>query len=84
MKSSREWIGRPRAEEQLHELGQRVRAVRLARGLSQRDLAGPYSRAFVSLLEAGGIAPSPRAIQTLAARLGIDPEALIGGEVAVR
>jgi transcriptional regulator with XRE-family HTH domain len=80
MQSSRKWIGRPRAGEELQKLGQRVRALRLARGLSQNELAQPYSRAFVSLLEAGGIAPSPRAIETLAARLGIDPEALIGGE----
>ena len=76
MKSSREWIGRRRAEEELHELGQWVRALRLARGLSQNDQARPYSRAFVSLLEAGGISRSPRAIETLAARLGVHPQVL--------
>jgi hypothetical protein len=77
MKSSREWIGRPGAAQQLQELGQRVRALRLARGLSQNDLARPYSRAYMSLLEAGGISPSPRAIETLATRLGVHPEAFV-------
>jgi transcriptional regulator with XRE-family HTH domain len=64
-----------RRDDQL-ELGQRVRALRLSRGLSQADLARPYSRAYVSLLESGGIDPSPRALETLAGRLGVSPDAL--------
>jgi transcriptional regulator with XRE-family HTH domain len=65
-----------RRDDQL-ELGQRVRALRLSRGLSQADLARPYSRAYVSLLESGGIDPSPRALETLAARLGVSPDVLM-------
>lgn len=61
------------------ELGRRIRALRLARGLSQEDLAGPYSRAYVSLIEAGGIQPSERGIQTLAERLGVEPSAIVAG-----
>ncbi len=52
-------------------LGRRIRAIRMERGLTQADLAGPYSRAYISLLEAGGIEPSSRALETLAARLGV-------------
>ncbi len=52
--------------------GRRVRTIRMAKGLTQAQLAGPYSRAYISLLEAGGIEPSSRALQTLAERLGVD------------
>ena len=68
--------GTPRA------VGQQVRSIRLAKGLSQADLAGPYSRAYISLLEAGGIAPSARAVQTLAERLGVEPSVLRPREIA--
>jgi transcriptional regulator with XRE-family HTH domain len=64
-----------RPDERL-ELGRRVRALRLSRGLSQADLARPYSRAYASLLESGGIDPSPRALESLAGRLGVSPDAL--------
>jgi len=73
---SRERTPQPRRDDQRLEFGQWLRTLRLARGLSQNDLAGPYSRAYVSLLEAGGISPSERAIDTLAVRLGVHPDAL--------
>jgi transcriptional regulator with XRE-family HTH domain len=63
-------------------VGQRIRSIRVSKGLTQADLAGPYSRAYISLLEAGGIAPSPRAVETLAARLGVEPADLRAHKIA--
>lgn len=54
-------------------IGQRLRDVRRARGLSQQALAeGLFSKGYVSSIEHGKIFPSVRALQSLAARLGVD------------
>jgi transcriptional regulator with XRE-family HTH domain len=54
-------------------IGQRLRDVRRARGLSQQALAeGLFSKGYVSSIEHGKIFPSVRALQALAARLGVD------------
>jgi transcriptional regulator with XRE-family HTH domain len=63
-------------------IGQRVRRLRLARGLSQRDLAGPgVSDAYVSRIESGGRKPSHRALRHIAGKLGVDVELLEFGRM---
>jgi transcriptional regulator with XRE-family HTH domain len=52
-------------------LGQRLRALRLERGLSQADLAGELvSPSYVSLIEADRRSPERDVLEGLAARLG--------------
>jgi transcriptional regulator with XRE-family HTH domain len=59
---------------------QRLRRLRLARGLSQRAVSEPgISYAYVSRLESGQRQPSVKAIRRLAARLGVSPEYLETG-----
>src|SRR5437764_12918185 len=54
-------------------IGERLRDVRRARGLSQQALAeGLFSKGYVSSIEHGKIFPSVRALQALAGRLGVD------------
>ena len=61
-------------------VGQRVRRLRLARGLSQRSLSGPgVSYAYVSRIEGGQRKPSLKALRYLAGKLGVDPEYLEDG-----
>jgi tetratricopeptide (TPR) repeat protein len=58
--------------------GKRLRRLRLARGLTQRELASPsYTHAYVSTLEAGRRRPSAAALRHLAAKLGIEVEELV-------
>jgi transcriptional regulator with XRE-family HTH domain len=53
------------------EIGKRIRRLRLAAGLSQRDLAQPgVSFAYVSRLESGGRQASAKALRKIAAKLG--------------
>jgi tetratricopeptide (TPR) repeat protein len=61
-------------------IGTRIRRLRIARGLTQRELAEPrYSNAYVSTIEAGRREPSRRALEHFAARLGVDVEELATG-----
>jgi transcriptional regulator with XRE-family HTH domain len=61
-------------------VGQRIRRLRLARGLSQRGLSGPgVSYAYVSRIEADQRKPSLKALRYLAGKLGVDPEYLEDG-----
>jgi transcriptional regulator with XRE-family HTH domain len=63
-------------------LGQRLRRLRIARGLSQRDIAEPgTSYAFISRIEAGTRTPSIKAIRKLAAKLDVSPHYLETGEL---
>jgi transcriptional regulator with XRE-family HTH domain len=58
----------------------RLKAQRLARGLSQAELAGGgVSPSYVSLLEAGRRTPTAEVVAHLAARLGCSPELLTHG-----
>lgn len=60
--------------------GQRLRALRLQRGMSQGALAGEdFSKGFISLVECGRSRMSLRAVEVLAARLGVRPQTLIEG-----
>jgi transcriptional regulator with XRE-family HTH domain len=68
-----------------HHVGQRIRALRIQRRLSQEQLAGPgVSASYVSLIESGRRRPSGAALETLAAALGTTPDYLIHGESAAQ
>ena len=63
-------------------IGQRLRRLRLEKGLSQRELAGPgVSYAYVSRIEGGQRRPSLRAIRVLARKLGISAQYLETGSM---
>ena len=54
-------------------LGERVRQLRIARGLTQTDLAGErFSKEYVSQIERGKTRPTAETIDWLAAQLGVD------------
>ena len=61
-------------------VGSRIRRLRLAKGLSQREVAGPgVSYAYVSRIEAGARTPSVKALRLLARKLGVSVEFLETG-----
>src|SRR6266513_1912737 len=56
-----------------NRLGERVRQLRVAAGLTQTDLAGErFSKEYVSQIERGKTRPTHETIEWLAARLGVD------------
>ncbi|HEY7122620.1 MAG TPA: helix-turn-helix transcriptional regulator, partial [Ktedonobacterales bacterium] len=60
-------------------IGARMRAARLAAGLTQRELAGGlFSASYISALERGAVIPSFQALGKLANRLGVTISALLG------
>jgi transcriptional regulator with XRE-family HTH domain len=64
----------------MENVGERVRKLRMAAGLSQRELAGPgVTYAYVSRIEAGQRRPSERALRSLAERLGTTAQYLESG-----
>ena len=61
-------------------IGQRLKRLRLERGLSQRELAAPgVSYAYISRIEAGTRQPSVKALRKLAAKLGVTADFLETG-----
>jgi len=61
-------------------IGQRLKRLRLERGLSQRELAAPgVSYAYISRIEAGTRQPSVKALRRLAANLGVTADFLETG-----
>jgi tetratricopeptide (TPR) repeat protein len=61
-------------------IGQRLRRLRLERGLSQRELSSPgVSYAYISRIEAGARRPSVKALRMLAPKLGVSVEYLETG-----
>lgn len=61
-------------------MGERVRQLRCARGLSQQALSGDgVSAAYVSLIESGKRRPSRQTVSKLADRLGVTAEHLLVG-----
>jgi transcriptional regulator with XRE-family HTH domain len=67
-------------ESEQEPIGVRLRRLRLERGLSQRELAGPgVSYAYISRIEAGTRRPSVKALRTLARKLGVSAEYLETG-----
>src|SRR5213080_3296201 len=64
-------------------LGERLRQLRVAAGLTQSDLAGErFSKEYVSQIERGKTRPTRETIEWLAARLGVDPGFLENGVAA--
>jgi transcriptional regulator with XRE-family HTH domain len=65
-------------------LGRNVRAARLARGLSQEQLAfeAEMKRSYLSDLERGTRNPSVRALGRLAKALGLEPAELLIDQAA--
>ncbi len=60
------------------EFGQRLRELRLDRGIKQTELAGgPVSASYVSRLEMGNRLPSPNALSYLATTLGVSVDDLV-------
>lgn len=59
----------------------RIRRLRLRRGLTQQDLAGPLGRdrSWVAHLERGSLSPARDQLRVLAALLGVPPKRLYGG-----
>src|SRR5437763_7706479 len=73
---------RPGAAEALR-LGERLRQLRSAAGLTQSDLAGDrFSKEYVSQIERGKTRPTRETIEWLAARLGVDTAFLASGVAA--
>src|SRR3979490_1458695 len=61
-------------------IGERLKRLRLERGLSKRDLAAPgVSSAYISRIEAGTRQPSVKALRRLAAKLGVSADYLETG-----
>src|SRR5215510_1133075 len=62
-------------------IGGRIRAARLAAGLTQQELAGDrYTKAYISALELGHAKPSMAALDYLAPRLGTTSDRLLADE----
>jgi tetratricopeptide (TPR) repeat protein len=61
-------------------LGERLRQLRIAAGMTQTELAGErFSKEYVSQIERGKTRPTPETIQWLSDRLGVDPGFLANG-----
>jgi len=62
-------------------LGERVRAARRGRGLSQAQLAGEeLTKGFISQVESGLVRPSLRSLQIMATRLGKSLDYFLGDQ----
>src|SRR5919201_637609 len=61
-------------------LGERVRQLRVAAGMTQSDLAGErFSKEYVSQIERGKTRPTRETVEWLAQRLGVDSGFLAHG-----
>jgi tetratricopeptide (TPR) repeat protein len=61
-------------------LGERLRQLRVAAGMTQSELAGDrFSKEYVSQIERSKTRPTRETIEWLAARLGVDPGFLANG-----
>src|SRR5256885_15724755 len=62
------------------DVGARIRSLRTAKGLTQAQLADPlYTKAYISMLESGRTRASMKALEHIAAVLGVQPSDLLGG-----
>lgn len=67
----------------LSELGARVRAARVAAGLTQTELGGADATvSYVSRIESGSRRPDPRVLEAFAGRLGVAVEELLSDPVS--
>ncbi|MCP3420914.1 helix-turn-helix domain-containing protein [Nocardioides pinisoli] len=69
------------AQSDAHDLGRRLRSIRVAQGLTQGDVVGDaMSVAYLSRLETGARRPTVKALTALAARLDVTIESLLDPE----
>src|SRR5947209_16805441 len=80
---SRELVTHPRTRQSAPSglrLGERLRQLRVAAGLTQSELAGDrFSKEYVSQIERGKTRPTRETIDWLAERLGVDAGFLANG-----
>jgi transcriptional regulator with XRE-family HTH domain len=70
----------PNQEQAVETVGERLRRLRLERGLSQRQLAEPgISYAYISRIEGGARRPSVKALRKLARKLEVSADYLETG-----
>jgi tetratricopeptide (TPR) repeat protein len=71
---------RTSAAPRIPRLGERVRQLRVAAGLTQTDLAGDrFSKEYISQIERGKTRPTTETVEWLALRLGVDASFLASG-----
>src|SRR5438094_5723155 len=71
---------RTSAAPRVPRLGERLRQLRVAAGLTQTDLAGDrFSKEYISQIERGKTRPTTETIEWLALRLGVDAGFLQSG-----
>ena len=76
----REWDSKSARPLPGETVGERLKRLRLERGLSQRELAAPgVSYAFISRIESGARQPSVKALRQLARKLQVTPTYLETG-----
>ena len=64
----------PPQDFRAESIGERLKRLRLERGLSQRDLSSPgVSYAYISRIEAGARSPSVKALRMLARKNMYEP-----------
>ncbi|MCY4726594.1 helix-turn-helix transcriptional regulator [Nocardioides sp. STR2] len=69
------------AQADAHDLGRRLRSIRVARGLTQGEVVGDtMSVAYLSRLETGARRPTVKALVALAARLDVSIDSLLAAE----
>ena len=73
-------VEKARATKGFPVVGTRLRRLRQARGLTQRQVGEPrYTHAYVSTIEAGRRRPSREALEHFASKLGVDVDELVTG-----
>src|ERR1043165_1002178 len=71
---------RSSAAPRVPRLGERLRQLRVAAGLTQTDLAGDrFSKEYISQIERGKTRPTTETVEWLALRLGVDAGVLARG-----
>ena len=76
-------IARPVTPAGRSGVGERLRALRVAAGLTQTQLAGArFSKEYVSQIERGKTRPTDETVAWLAEQLGVDPQYLARGVAA--
>jgi tetratricopeptide (TPR) repeat protein len=66
--------------DQAKPIGRRLRNMRVARGLTQRQIAEPrYTAAYISTIEAGRRSPSSAALAHFAKQLGVEVDEILTG-----
>jgi tetratricopeptide (TPR) repeat protein len=70
----------PVSAPRIPRLGERLRQLRVAAGMTQTDLAGArFSKEYISQIERGKTRPTPETVEWLAQRLGVDAGFLASG-----